>query len=98
MIPGSRGTNSYLVKGTGIINSLPHGAGRKCSKTDASQKYQKQKIQEDNVICNDKTMLSQEYPGAYKDIDSIIEYLVNEQMIEIIGVFSPIITVKYTGN
>lgn len=98
MIPGSRGTNSYLVQGTGLINSLPHGAGRKCSKTDAGQKYFKLRLQEDTVICNDKTMLSQEYPGAYKDIDSIIKYLVEGQMITVLDIFSPLLTLKYTGN
>ncbi|KAH9259086.1 hypothetical protein BASA81_002706 [Batrachochytrium salamandrivorans] len=42
LIPGSRGTNSYMVAATSELNSLPHGAGRRYTKADAEKKFSTQ--------------------------------------------------------
>lgn len=108
MIPGSRGTHSYLVVANSnpdnAINSLPHGAGRKYTKTDAEFKFSKPDTthaltqgMNDLIICNDKKLFAQEAPGAYKDIDEIMENLVRNGYIEILGIFTPILTLKYNG-
>ena len=88
--------SSIPVEGSGLLNSLPHGAGRKYTKSDSEKKFANS--EESTVICNDKKMFAQEAPGAYKDLDSIMTHLVENDIIKVISVFSPILTLKYTGN
>lgn len=94
MIPGSRGTNSYLVKRKpdSTLTSLPHGAGRRLGRKTAENRFSKQHDSEPSVICRNKKLHAQEAPGAYKDIDSVIETL--QDNIEIVGVFKPLLTYK----
>ncbi len=86
IIPGSMGTNSYIVKGLGNANSFcscSHGAGRKMSRTAANSNLVATDC--DNAmagICHDRWSISRrhgkkvldlsEAPLAYKDIDDVI--------------------------
>lgn len=102
LIPGSRGTNSYLVVAppTSELNSLPHGAGRRYTKADAEKKFSTRashQEQQKHVICNDKKLLAQEAPGAYKDIDEIMHLLVSAGHVAVLQVFRPLLTLKYNG-
>ena len=102
LIPGSRGTSSYLVtvNDSVSINSLPHGAGRRYTKADAEKRYA-QSYQDEalasHVICHDKKLFAQESPGAYKDIDGIMDYLEARGLIVILNKFLPLLTLKYNG-
>lgn len=82
VIPGSRGSFSYLVMPTGrqVENaySLAHGAGRKWKRTDAKSKLSKFRIDDlthtdlgSRVVCEDKDLIFEEAPQAYKKIDSV---------------------------
>jgi len=78
IIPGSMGAKSYIVEGKGSkasFCSCAHGAGRKMSRTQAKRSFNTSDLKEQTlgVECRkDKNMLD-EAPGAYKDIDQVME-------------------------
>lgn len=106
IIPGSRGSLSYLVQPTSNPEisgySIAHGAGRKWERTMCrsrlEHKYTKESIRttklKGQVICNDNRLLFEEAPEAYKDIESVIQSLQEYGLIEIIATFKPVITYK----
>lgn len=81
MIPGSQGTRSFLVKGKGeaqSFESCSHGAGRIMSRTKARKTLD---IKEEIKTLKSRGVLHairhredlDEAPGAYKDIDEVME-------------------------
>ena len=106
MIPGSRGTLSYLVKPTenheANLWSIAHGAGRKYGrnmikdrlKGDVSKQQLRQTKLGSLVICDDSDLLFEESPEAYKNIEIVIDDLVQAGLIEVIASFRPIVTYK----
>ena len=105
MIPGSRGDYSYLVKPIGEQNnnaySLAHGAGRKWSRALAKgnlKKYSQSSFVKTSlgsrIICEDKDLIYEEAPEAYKKIDVVIADMVDAGLISIIAKFKPVITYK----
>jgi release factor H-coupled RctB family protein len=109
VIPGSRGTHSYLVepidKNQELSGySLAHGAGRAMSRSKARQYFSEKypdidrlKITdslESHVVCDDKQLLYEEHPQAYKTIDAIIDDLVEANLIRVIAKMRPLITYK----
>ena len=78
IIPGSMGTRSYIVEGLGNAESYcscSHGAGRKMSRTEAARRFTVEdlKTQTAGVECNKTAAVIDEIPGAYKDIDQVME-------------------------
>jgi len=106
IIPGSRGTLSYLVIPTNPTQlsaySIAHGAGRKWErkmcKSRLERKYSKESIKttkfKGKVICNDVNLLFEEAPEAYKNIDSVIQSLIDFGLIKIVATLKPVITYK----
>jgi len=106
IIPGSRGSLSYIVKPTNNTEisgfSLCHGAGRKwprnLCKGRLENKYTKESIKETKlkscVICHDSNLLYEEASEAYKNIDAIIKCLVEYDLIKIVATTKPLITFK----
>ncbi|RLA75206.1 MAG: RNA ligase RtcB family protein [Epsilonproteobacteria bacterium] len=106
IIAGSRGTLSYLVmptKDTALSNySLAHGAGRKWERSSAEAKLRNRYTKSDltrttigsRVICRDSKLLYEEAPQAYKNIDIVINDLVEAGLAVIIASFRPILTYK----
>lgn len=106
VIPGSRGACSYLVKPTGDQShnlwSVAHGAGRKWSRSECEgrlrEKYSADSMKKTKlgsyVICEDKELLYEEAPQAYKDIDSVISDMVSFGIISVVAVFEPVLTYK----
>lgn len=109
MIPGSRGDYSYLVKPTAEQNvnlrSLAHGAGRKWKRGECqgrlSHKFKKEDLYRtafgSRVICNDKTLLYDEAPQAYKDCQTVIDDLVDAGLVTVIAKLKPVLTFKTQG-
>jgi release factor H-coupled RctB family protein len=106
VIPGSRGDFSYLVQ---PVNpraesgfSLAHGAGRKWSRSECRGRLEKRFRPEDlertplggQVICEDRQLLFEEAPQAYKNIDAVIESLVAYGLARVIAVLRPLVTYK----
>ncbi len=106
VIPGSRGSLTYLVmpsNSTCISGySLAHGAGRKWERSMCrsrlENKYTKETIKytkfKGRVICNDNKLLFEEAPEAYKNIDTVIQSLLNFGLVKVIATFKPILTYK----
>lgn len=107
VIPGSRGSMTYLVKpkvdhADMTLYSLAHGAGRKWPRSSAKAKLGKRiNISElertdlgGRVICEDKNLIFEEAPQAYKNIESVIDDLSNADLIEVVAVLRPLITYK----
>lgn len=106
IIPGSRGTLTYVVKPVGDKNlssySLSHGAGRKWArslcKSRIKDKYDRNSIRhtamKSRVVCHDTELLFQEAPEAYKNITDIINVLLEYGLIEIVAALRPLITYK----
>ena len=106
VIPGSRGSFSYLVKPidnqTNNAYSLAHGAGRKWVRSDAkgrlAGKYKVDDFQKTDlgsyVICEDKDLIYEEAPQAYKNIDIVIQDMQEASLIEIVAILRPVITYK----
>lgn len=107
MIPGSRGTPSYLVRAlAGVAEraawSLAHGAGRRWqrgyAKSRLSHKYRAEDLARTElggrVICEDRELLYDEAPQAYKDIAQVIADLEAAALIETIAVYRPVLTYK----
>ena len=106
VIPGSRGSSSYLVAPTGDqvenLATLAHGAGRKWGRADCRGRLENRFTRESLsktalgswVICDDRDLIYEEAPQAYKDIDIVIKDLVEARLIKIIARLNPLITYK----
>ena len=106
-IAGSRDTLSYLVHPTrancNSLASLAHGAGRKYNRSAmngraSSKNYRSSKMTQTSlggrVICDDKQLLIEESPDAYKDSSRVIADLEAAKLISTIASFKPLITFK----
>lgn len=107
MIPGSRGTPSFLVRALAgeaekAAWSLAHGAGRRWqrgyAKSRLSHKYRVEDLARTElggrVICEDRELIYDEAPQAYKDIAQVIADLEALRLIETIAVYRPVLTYK----
>jgi release factor H-coupled RctB family protein len=106
VIPGSRGTLSYLVKPTGDgashAWSLAHGAGRKWTRSEARQRMRErfsvaalaQTGLGSRVVCEERDLLYEEAPGAYKKIEDVIADLVAAGLVSVIATLRPLLTYK----
>jgi release factor H-coupled RctB family protein len=106
LIPGSRGTFSYLVKITGrpaeFAWSVAHGAGRKWprgeSRSRIRERYHPSELAQTGlggrVICENRDLLYEEAPDAYKKIEVIIQDLVGAGLVSVIATLKPMITYK----
>ena len=105
MIAGSRGSYSYIVKcipQTNTLFSISHGAGRKWArhlcKGRLENKYKRDELQKSKlggtVITHHKTLLYEEATEAYKNIDDIIDTLLEYHCIELVARLKPMVTYK----
>ena len=97
IIPGSMGAKSYIVRGLGNNESYcscSHGAGRKMSRTEATRRFTVEDLrrQTEGVECNKTSAVIDEIPGAYKDIDTVME---NQQdLVEVVHTLKQVMCVK----
>jgi len=84
IIPGDMGTHSYLMLGTETamnetFGTTCHGAGRALSRKAASERYNAFSVREELekkgivLMASGRETISEEAPGAYKDIDDVID-------------------------
>jgi release factor H-coupled RctB family protein len=89
--------------------SVAHGAGRSIARsqatarrpTEASRLARAMKEAEDNglghggrVVCEDSELIFEEAPDCYKDVDDVVEDLVQAGVVRVIGVMRPVVTYK----
>jgi len=105
IVLGSRGAPSWIMKGTGAapgLGSVAHGAGRRMTRSEAvgklKQRYRRNEITRTplggRVICDDKALLFEEHPDAYKAIEPVIAALEAHQQATRVAALTPIATVK----
>jgi release factor H-coupled RctB family protein len=106
IIPGSRGSLSYLIKPTGDGESnacsLAHGAGRKWARSETRLRMRErfgmhqltQTPLGSRVICEQRELLYEEAPAAYKNIEDVVNDLVDAGLISVIATFRPLLTYK----
>ena len=105
LIPGSMGSASYILKGTGdamklTFGSSAHGAGRQMSRSKAikfaADTNVRQSLKERNILafCISKRGLKEEIPEAYKDIDEVIEVTAGAGISQKVARLVPLVVVK----
>ncbi|WP_329135185.1 RtcB family protein [Streptomyces sp. NBC_01476] len=97
IIPGSMGTESYIVRGLGnaaSFNSASHGAGRKMSRSAAKRKFGVRDLEDQTrgVECRKDSGVVDEIPGAYKPIGKVIEQ--QRDLVEVVAKLKQVICVK----
>ena len=97
IVPGSMGTRSYIVRGKGCseaLDSCPHGAGRRMSRTQAKAQFNAADMmpQTRGVECRKDEGVVDEIPGAYKNIDEVMRHA--GQLVEIEHTLKQVICVK----
>ncbi len=107
-IPGSRGTLSYLVQPLAAstretLASLAHGAGRQYDRSSMHGRVGTKKsdllILGRNpfgglVVCDDRDLLVEEAPDAYKSIARVIADLTESGLARVVVTFRPLVTFK----
>lgn len=99
IIPGSMGQKSYIVRGKGNPESYcscSHGAGRVMSRTEAKRRFSLVDLvaQTEGVECRKDADVIDEIPGAYKDLDLVMEN--QKDLVEVVHTLKAVLCVK--GN
>ncbi|MFX1280169.1 MAG: RtcB family protein [Promethearchaeota archaeon] len=105
LIPGTMGSASYLCVGKPramelSFGSTAHGSGRVMSRSKAVKRYWGTKIQEDlgkkGILVKSASMkvLAEESPGAYKDIDQVVQVSHDLDIVEKVVRLVPVGVVK----
>lgn len=105
IIPGSMGTFSYVLAGTNesmkqSFGSTCHGAGRRMSRKKAKKVIDynklKQELDEYHVVARAGSArgLVEEAPGAYKDIDDVVNVVQETGIAKKVVKLKPLVVVK----
>jgi release factor H-coupled RctB family protein len=105
IVLGSRGAPSWIMRGTGAepgLGSVAHGAGRRMTRSEAvdklSHRYRRSQVTRSplggRLICDDKALLFEEHPDAYKAIEPVIAALEAHHQATRVAALTPIATVK----
>lgn len=97
IIPGSMGTRSYIVRGKGnqeSFHSCAHGAGRAMSRRQAREIFTLADLEAQTVgvELRRRESIVDEIPGAYKDIDRVME--LQKDLVEPIHTLKQVLCVK----
>ena len=105
VIPGSRGDYSYLVEPAPSevsLWSLAHGAGRKWMRSECYPRLKKRYTEAQlartalgsRVICDDRDLIFEEAPEAYKSIGTVVDALVKSGLVKLVARLKPVLTYK----
>ncbi|HKB58847.1 MAG TPA: RNA ligase RtcB family protein [Gallionellaceae bacterium] len=108
VIPGSRGDYSYLVEPitrAASLWSLAHGGGRKWMRTECRERLSARQTAAQlrrtalgsRVICDDRALLFEEAPEAYKSIATVIRALEASGLVRVLARLKPVLTYKTRG-
>ncbi|MEZ5480490.1 MAG: RtcB family protein [Thiolinea sp.] len=97
IIPGSMGAKSFIVRGLGNAQSFcscSHGAGRRMSRTAAKKQFSTRdlELQTTGVECRKDKGVVDEIPGAYKDIDTVMNN--QRDLVEVVHTLKQVVCVK----
>ncbi|MFX1378488.1 MAG: RtcB family protein [Promethearchaeota archaeon] len=105
LIPGTMGSASYLCVGKEkamdlSFGSTAHGSGRLMSRSKATKKYWGERVKESlsqqGILVRAASMkvIAEEAPGAYKDIDQVVQVSHDLEIVEKVVRLVPIGVVK----
>ncbi len=105
LVPGSMGTESYVLVGTAgsmeqTFGSTCHGAGRMMSRAKARKSVRGEKLKREmergGIVVRAGSMrgLAEEAPAAYKDVSSVVEVVHNAGIARKVARLRPIAVVK----
>jgi len=97
IIPGSMGTQSYIVSGLEnplSFNSAPHGAGRRFSRSEAKRRFTMTDLEQamGDISFRHSKSLIDEIPMAYKDIDEVMEH--SKELVQVDHTLKQIVNIK----
>ena len=97
IIPGSMGARSYIVRGKGnkaSFESCAHGTGRRMSRTEAKKRFSTRDLeaQTEGIECRKDKGVVDEIPGAYKDIDVVMEN--QSDLVDVVHTLKQLVCVK----
>jgi len=106
-LAGSRDALSYLLRPKGgvseALDSLAHGAGRRYDRRSMHGRVGANKTERErlartsfggHVVCEDRDLLIEEAPGAYKDAAQCLAELEKANLVECVAAFKPLVTFK----
>lgn len=107
-VPGSRGALSYLMEPLAggrpeALASLAHGAGRRYDRASMHGRVGATKSDRDRltrnpfggmVVCEDRDLLIEEAPEAYKSVDRVVADMVEVGLARVVATFRPLVTFK----
>ncbi len=105
LIGGTMGTSSYILAGTekGMdlsFGSCCHGAGRAMSRREATRRWQGRdvirQLGERDIIVRGVSSrgIAEEAPGAYKDVDAVVDVTEKAGLAKKVAKLEPLICVK----
>ena len=97
IIPGAMGAKSYIVEGLGNAESYcscSHGAGRVLSRGKAKKQFTLADVetQTAGLMCRKDAGIIDELPGAYKDLDVVMEN--QKDLVKIVAQLRAVLCVK----
>ena len=100
IIPGAMGRQTYIVKGKGDLASFcscSHGAGRVLSRKKAKEQFSVEQVTEQmgSVKCRIDNGVLDEAPGAYKDLDEVMDN--QSDLVDIEHILTPMLNIKGRG-
>jgi tRNA-splicing ligase RtcB (3'-phosphate/5'-hydroxy nucleic acid ligase) len=105
LVGGTMGTSSYILRGTDFgmeetFGSALHGAGRAMSRRAAKKQYPAKSVVHRmrelgiTVRAHGKHAISEEAPGAYKDIEAVINAMHGSGIVQKVARLKPIVCLK----
>ena len=105
IIPGSRGDYSFLVQvyaDEKSLFSLAHGAGRKWIRGDCKGRLKNRFSSAEllrsrfysRFICDNKELVYEEAPYAYKSVETVVDVLAQAGVIDVVARLKPVLTYK----
>jgi release factor H-coupled RctB family protein len=101
---GSRGTPSWLLRGSGDeahLCSVAHGAGRRIARSQAKARLQGRYRREElvrsgggEVLCDDPQLLWEEHPDTYKAVEPVVAAIERAGVASRVASMLPEVTVK----
>jgi tRNA-splicing ligase RtcB len=106
LIGGTMGTQSWILAGLGpysadtAFGSACHGAGRSMSRRAATKHWRGRQVQDElaarGIVVRSPSLrgLAEEAPGAYKDVDAVVEAAEHAGLARRVARLEPVVCIK----
>src|SRR4029077_18634817 len=105
LIGGTMGTASHILAGTSegmalAFGSACHGAGRSMSRSEATRRYHGRGVVDElagrGVLVRSPSLrgVAEEAPGAYKDVDAVVDAAARAGLARKVARLEPVICIK----